>query len=147
MSELVKYSQFKYRRKTILWLFWLVIIYWGWFFLGEGFDYLDAKFGRPNSSYSSDVHVTPVTIEANNGCTGGKGSTCNYTVVWSNGDRYYIQSSNAYAVGQTIYHSAWFNADGKTFYRYSWSPAENNTPPTWLSKFFMKDNNVKRKKD
>jgi len=147
MSEIVTLKQFKYRSQTIKWSFWLVIGYCAWFFLCEGMDYLVAKGGNPSSSYTSDIHVTPVTVESNNGCTGGKGSSCNYTIAWSNGERYYIQSSNAYAVGQTIYHSAWTNADGKTFYRYSWSPAKNETPPTWLSKYFMKDNSVKRNKD
>lgn len=147
MSEIITLNQFKYRRKVILWMCWLIFMYWMFFFIREGMDYLIAKSGNPDSSYTSDVHVTPVKIESINGCTGGKDSICNYTVAWSNGERYYIQSTNAYAVGQTIYHSAWTNSDGVTFIRYSWSPAENKTPATWLSRYFMKDNSVKPKAD
>lgn len=145
--DTITLSQPKYRRHIIGAILWSITLYWGWFFLGELFDYAGASAGSADSSYTSDVYVTPVTIIANNGCTGGKNSSCNYTIKWSNGEEFYLQSSNAYAIGQTIYHSAWTNSNGKTYTRYGWSPVENKTPPTWLSKFFMKDNHVKSEKD
>lgn len=138
-----KFNQ-KYRApiiKAFLFLVFGYCIQWG---VREFFDWIEANNGRYNSSYASDVEVTPVKVISQNTCTGGKSSTCSYTVEWPNGDRYFIQSYNAYAPGQTIYRSAWLNSRGEMFQSYDWHPKVNTTPPTWLSKYFMKDNHVKK---